>query len=61
MSSHRCVPTGAGPEIHGLWESEEAMEKFGTLIMPIAQRQGLPPSSGPPGVSPVRRYRVSGA
>lgn len=58
--SHVCVPTGAGLEIYDLWESQEAMDAFGALIMPIAEKQGLPPAAGPPEVSPVHRYWVPG-
>ncbi|MFE6039145.1 hypothetical protein [Streptomyces sp. NPDC056452] len=59
--SHVCVPTDAGLEIYDLWESQEAMDKFGALIMPIAQKHGMPSASGPPAVSPVHRYWVPGA
>ncbi|MER5898282.1 hypothetical protein [Streptomyces sp. NPDC001876] len=59
--SHVCVPTDAGLEIYDLWESREAMDRFGALVMPIAEKQGMPQASGPPAVSPVHNYWVPGA
>ncbi|MFD4695714.1 hypothetical protein [Streptomyces sp. NPDC058463] len=48
-------------EIYDLRESQEAMDTFGALIMPIAEKHGMPSASGPPAVSPVHRYWVPGA
>ena len=59
--AHVCVQTDSGVEIYDLWESEEAMEKFFTLMMPIAERQGLRAGTERPTVSPVHSYRVPGA
>ncbi|WP_406389382.1 hypothetical protein [Streptomyces sp. NBC_00887] len=59
--SYVCVPTDACLEIYDLLESQEAMDTFGALIMPIAEKRGMPSASGPPAVSPVHRSWMSGA
>lgn len=59
--SHVCVPTETGLEIYDLWESQEAMDKFGVVMMPVAEKQGLPASSAPPAVSQVHSYWVPGS
>lgn len=58
--SHICVPGPNGLHILDLWESKEAMERFGTIVMPVAQRLGLPRSPEPPTVSKVHAYWVPG-
>ncbi|MFI9583119.1 hypothetical protein ACIHCQ_15020 [Streptomyces sp. NPDC052236] len=58
--SHVCIPSSSGLHILDLWESEEAMEKFGTIVMPIAERLGLPRSQEPPTISKVHSYWVPG-
>lgn len=58
--AHVCVPTDSGVEIYDLWESQEAMDAFFTVMMPIAEKQGLPVSAERPTVSPVHGYRVAG-
>ncbi|MFJ2088584.1 hypothetical protein ACIOEW_04875 [Streptomyces sp. NPDC087901] len=59
--SHVCVPTDSGIEVYDLWESEEAMDKFGAVMMPVAEKQGLPASSERPKVSQVHRYWIPGS
>ncbi|WP_328909613.1 hypothetical protein OG230_08995 [Streptomyces sp. NBC_00234] len=59
--SHVCVPTDAGLEIYDLWESQEAMDKFGAVIMPVAEKMGMPPSPEPPAALPVHNHWVPGA
>lgn len=59
--SHVCVPTDSGIDVYDLWESEEAMEKFGTVMMPVAEKQGLPAGSERPAVSQVHRYWLPGS
>lgn len=59
--SHVCVATDSGIEVYDLWESQEAMDKFGAVIMPVAEKQGLPAASEPPAVSEVHRYWVPGS
>ncbi|MGW8889747.1 hypothetical protein [Streptomyces sp. NPDC055749] len=59
--SHVCVPTDTGLEIYDLWESQEAMDKFGTVIMPVAEGLGIPASPEPPASSPVHNYWIPGA
>ncbi|UYQ61561.1 hypothetical protein [Streptomyces peucetius] len=44
---HVCVPKDSGLEICDLWESEEAMNKFATVMMPVAERMGLTATSAP--------------
>ncbi|GGT35832.1 hypothetical protein GCM10010271_44880 [Streptomyces kurssanovii] len=58
--AHVCVPTGTGLEIYDLWESEEAMNKFATSMMPVAERRGMTAVSGGPQVMPVHRYWFPG-
>lgn len=59
--SHVCVATDTGLEIYDLWESQEAMDKFGATIMPVAERMGLPQAPEPPASSPVHNYWIPGA
>lgn len=59
--SHVCVPTGSGIEVYDLWESQEAMDKFGAVMMPVAEKQGLPAAGERPAVSEVHRYWVPGS
>ncbi|MDQ0796929.1 hypothetical protein [Streptomyces sp. B1I3] len=59
--AHVCVRTDTGLEIYDLWESEEAMDAFGTRMMPVAERLGLPQASGRPAVSPVHNHWLPGA
>ncbi|QNE77976.1 hypothetical protein F0344_28290 [Streptomyces finlayi] len=59
--SHVCVATGTGLEIYDLGESQEAMDRFGAAVMPVAQRMGLPQSPAPPASSPVHTYGGPGA
>jgi hypothetical protein len=57
--AHICVPGPAGLHILDLWESEEAMKKFGTIVMPLADRLGLPRSPEPPTISKAHAYWVA--
>ncbi|MEU6620517.1 hypothetical protein ABZ926_06990 [Streptomyces litmocidini] len=53
--SHACVSTGSGLVIHDLWESEQDMQKFMGLVMPLAEEMGLP--QGPqPEIHQVHNY-----
>lgn len=54
--AHVCVTTGTGIEVYDLWESQEAMDKFGAVMMPVAEKQGLPATGARPEVSQVHRY-----
>ncbi|MEK8142636.1 hypothetical protein NKH18_11210 [Streptomyces sp. M10(2022)] len=58
--AHVCVSTDSGVEIYDVWESEEAMDKFFELMMPIAEKHGLPVSGERPVISPVYACRLSG-
>ncbi len=53
--SHVCVPTGSGLVIYNVWESEQAMEKFMGIVLPVAQDLGLPQGSQPE-ISTVHGY-----
>jgi hypothetical protein len=53
---HVCVPKTSGLEIYDLWESEEAMNNFATVMMPVAERMGLTATAAPPEIMPVHRY-----
>lgn len=53
--------TDSGVELFDLWESSEAAEKFGSVMLPVAEKLGLPMTSGPPKMSQAHRYRVPGA
>ncbi|MER6116490.1 hypothetical protein [Streptomyces sp. NPDC001743] len=59
--AHVCVPTDTGIEVYDLWESQEAMDKFGAVVMPVAERRGLPAASERPTVSEVHRYWIPGS
>ncbi|MEU2024860.1 hypothetical protein ABZ565_22360 [Streptomyces sp. NPDC016469] len=59
--AHVCVTTDAGIEVYDLWESQEAMDKFGATLMPVAEKQGLTQTGTPPAVSQVHRYWLPGA
>lgn len=41
-------------------EEVEAMDEFGAVMMPVAEKQGLPAAGERPAVSPVHRYWVPG-
>ncbi|MGW6461253.1 hypothetical protein ACWF94_35890 [Streptomyces sp. NPDC055078] len=58
--AHMCTPAGSGIEVFDLWESEEAMDKFFTVMMPVAEHQGMPVSSERPTVTEVYRYYIPG-
>ncbi|GGV09066.1 hypothetical protein GCM10010260_53940 [Streptomyces filipinensis] len=45
--SHVCVPAGPGLVIYDVWESEQALQKFMGVLMPVAQELGLPPGKAP--------------
>lgn len=59
--SQVCTVTDSGVELFDLWESPEAAEKFGSVMLPVAEKLGLPMTSGPPKMSKAHRYRVPGA
>lgn len=59
--AHVCVPTDTGIVVYDLWESQEAMDKFGTVMMPVAEKQGLPAASERPTVSQVHNYWIPGS
>ncbi|MFB6707353.1 hypothetical protein ACFCW6_21895 [Streptomyces sp. NPDC056333] len=59
--SQVCTVTDSGVELFDLWESPEAAERFGAVMLPIAEKLGLPMTSGPPRMSQAHRYRVPGA
>ncbi|MER7811656.1 hypothetical protein [Streptomyces sp900116325] len=56
--SQVCTVTDSGVELFDLWESPEAAERFGAVMLPIAEKLGLPMTSGPPKMSQTHRYRV---
>ncbi|MFF0449460.1 hypothetical protein ACFYT4_24125 [Streptomyces sp. NPDC004609] len=58
--AHVCVPSGQGIEVFDLWESEEAMDKFGTVMMPVAERLGLAMAPDRPQVTEVYNYWLPG-
>ncbi|MET7524126.1 hypothetical protein ACWD9K_12955 [Streptomyces sp. 900116325] len=58
--SQVCTVTHSGVELFDLWESPEAAERFGAVMLPIAEKLGLPMTSGPPKMSQTHRYRVPG-
>ncbi|MFK8909447.1 hypothetical protein [Streptomyces sp. YS-3] len=56
--AHICVQTGGGLQITDLWESEEAMRKFMSIVTPLAAETDLP--QGPePKVSRVHNHQVT--
>lgn len=58
--SQVCTVTDSGVELFDLWESPAAAERFGAVMLPIAEKLGLPMTSGPPKMSQTHRYRVPG-
>ncbi|MEO3977189.1 hypothetical protein [Streptomyces sp. CAU 1734] len=58
--SHVCVPSGTGIEVFDLWESQEAMDTFGAVMMPVAERLEWPLAQ-PPEVREVHRFWIPGA
>ncbi|WP_406403255.1 hypothetical protein OH805_28250 [Streptomyces sp. NBC_00879] len=54
--SHTCVATDSGLEIYDLWESQEAMDKFGTVMMPVAEKLGFPTTGEPPKAQQVHNW-----
>ncbi|MGW6140232.1 hypothetical protein ACWFRM_41900 [Streptomyces sp. NPDC055144] len=58
--SHVAVPTNSGVQIFDLWESEEAMQKFSGIVMPLAAEVGITGGSMPQS-SEVHNYWVAGA
>ncbi|MDF6041879.1 hypothetical protein LRD69_06830 [Streptomyces sp. JH14] len=56
--SHVCIATDAGVELFDLWESAEAVEDFGAVMLPVAEMLGVPMSSGPPEKWDVHTHRV---
>ncbi|MET8325986.1 hypothetical protein [Streptomyces sp. NPDC005181] len=59
--SQVCTLTDSGVELFDLWESPEAVEKFGTVMLPVAEKLGLPMTFGPPRMSQAHTYWLSGA
>jgi hypothetical protein len=55
--AHVAVPTGSG--LH-LWESEQALQRFNEVIMPVASEVGIPQGERPK-TSQVHNYWVPGA
>ncbi|WP_434595492.1 hypothetical protein [Streptomyces sp. A5-4] len=51
LISHACAPTSDGWFIVDVWESEEAFQQFGEIIMPILQELGVPDTQ--PKIYPV--------
>ncbi|HUQ62837.1 MAG TPA: hypothetical protein VM121_03685 [Acidimicrobiales bacterium] len=48
--SHVAGPTDNGWRVVDVWESEEAFQRFGEVIIPVLQEVGMP---GQPQLSPV--------
>ncbi|TXS50991.1 hypothetical protein [Streptomyces sp. t39] len=59
--SHTCVPSEAGIEIYDVWESEEAMDTFAAVVMPVAEKQGLPAGPERPRTRQVHNFWIPGA
>lgn len=58
--AHVAVPTASGLQIFDLWESEQALQRFNEVIMPVASEVGIP-QGGMPKTSQVHNYWVPGA
>ncbi|MFI1399181.1 hypothetical protein [Streptomyces sp. NPDC020681] len=56
--SHACLPSAAGLEIFDIWDSEESMDKFGTVMMPVAEKLGLPQAPNRPTVRQIHNYWI---
>jgi hypothetical protein len=51
--SHSAGPTDNGWRVVDVWESEEAFQRFGTVIGPILQEVGMP---GEPRLFPLDNF-----
>ena len=51
--SHAAGPTNDGWRVVDVWESEEAFERFGSVIGPMLQEVGFP---GEPQVFPLHNF-----
>ncbi|WP_392669738.1 hypothetical protein [Streptomyces sp. LN785] len=58
--SRVCTATESGVELFDLWESPEAVEKFGRVMLPLAGRLGLPMTSGPPRAVETHSHWIPG-
>ena len=56
---HAAVPDGSTLRIFDLWESEEALQKFSEILMPLAMELGIPQGAMPK-TSPVHGYWMPG-
>lgn len=52
--SHTAGPTPTGWRVIDVWESEDAMRRFGEVLGPQLQKQGF--SNVPPQVFPVHNF-----
>lgn len=58
--THVCVAGSSGIEVYDLWESQEAMEKFFAVMMPVSERIGMTGPPQAPTLSTVYKYWVAG-
>ncbi|MBT2397156.1 hypothetical protein [Streptomyces sp. ISL-100] len=58
--AHVAVPTDSGLQIFDLWESEQALQRFNEVIMPVASEVGIPQGEMPK-TSKVHNYWLPGA
>ncbi|MGV9310853.1 hypothetical protein ACWDR0_01495 [Streptomyces sp. NPDC003691] len=58
---HVCVVGENGIDVYDLWESQAAMDAFGEIMMPVAERLGWGAASAPPTVAEVYRYWIPGS
>ncbi|OEJ61659.1 hypothetical protein BGM19_30240 [Streptomyces agglomeratus] len=55
--AHVAVPTASGLQIFDLWESEQALQRFNEVVMPVASEVGIP-QGGTPKTGQVHNYWV---
>ena len=53
LLSHTAGPTDDGWMVVDVWESEEAFQRFGEVIVPVLQEIGIP---GEPRIIPVHNF-----
>ncbi|MEV7175380.1 hypothetical protein [Kitasatospora sp. NPDC093679] len=45
--SHAAFVRDQALEVYDVWESREAMEKFGEVVMPLLEKAGIPVTGAP--------------
>ncbi|MER7043428.1 MULTISPECIES: hypothetical protein [Streptomyces] len=53
---HVCVAVDSGIQVFDIWQNREAMEKFFTVMAPVAEGLHFPKSAEQPTVTEVYRY-----